>query len=283
MNVSRSVSSKTIAGAVCAAACFLAPSGAGAATLRGTVVGQPQAAGGSTVVPVLLSAASDRATGASLAKVVVPASGVRASTGPIAPLALRIGDRVSATVTKITRRSHTRRLRVTRRGLTPTFRTTQSRRTALAAKVKRAQGAVAQLQRDPTSVLDPKHPAASNDELRGQLLSIRTDLNVLIDDVRTTGEALDATVAMITAVAPADPARARALARRQAPTLDALSTDAATARTTVVALDGAVGKLDETINDVGVPSAAPLPIETVTAASNVLAAVFDLLRGSGGG
>ncbi len=261
----------------------LAPSAAGAATLRGTVIGKPVSAGANTVVPVLLSAASDRAAGGAVARVVVPRKGIRTATAILAPLGLRIGDRVSADVARVTVRPRTRVLRVTRRGLVPTFATTAKRRASITAKVRRAIAATEQLKRDPSSVLDPKNPATTNEQLRDQLLAVRTDLNFLIDDLRTTASALTATVAAITAVRPADPARRAAIEKRQARTLATLTGDAKTASDTVVAMDEAVGRLDETINAVGgVPSAEPLPIETTTTASNILNAVFDLLRGPDG-
>jgi hypothetical protein len=282
MTFSRQVLSISLVAAVCAGA-GLVPSAAGAATLRGTVVGKPVSAGKSVVVPVLLSAAGDRAAGAALARVVVPSNRVRTAFASIRPLGLRIGDRVSATVPRITTRPRATLLRVTRRGLVPTFATTQNRRVAISAKVKRAIAATEQLKLDPMSVLDPKNPATTNEQLRDQLLAVRTDLNFLISDLRTTADALEATVAAITAVRPADPSRRAAIERRQAKTLAALKRDATTARGTVVALDDAVGRLDETINAVGgAPSAAPLPIETTTTASNILNAVFDLLRGPDG-
>jgi phage-related minor tail protein len=154
--------------------------------------------------------------------------------------------------------------------------------TAVTAGVNRALAATQQLMRDPTSDLDPAHPAASNQELRDQLRAVRTELNLLIADLRTTADSLDATVALITAARPADPARRQVVTRRQAKTLASLGAEATAARSAATALDDAVAQLDETINAVGDPSASPLPIETVTAAASVLYAVLDILRGGSG-
>ncbi|MCW2999410.1 MAG: hypothetical protein JWN65_2959 [Solirubrobacterales bacterium] len=281
MNVARKVLTATVAAAGCAAG--LVPQAAGAATLDGTVIGRPTVAARSVIVPVLLSAAGERAAGAAVARVVVPrAGGLRTAYARIQPADLRVGDRVRATVTGgITTRPRSTVLRVRRRAATPSFARMDRQHTAVTAGVNRALAATQQLMRDPTSVLDPAHPAASNQELRDQLRAVRTELNLLIADLRTTADSLDATVALITAARPADPARRQVVTRRQAKTLASLGAEATAARSAAMALDDAVAQLDETINAVGDPSASPLPIETVTAAASVLYAVLDILRGSG--
>jgi hypothetical protein len=272
----------TTMAAAAAWAVGLAPHAAGAATLDATVIGRPTVAARSIVVPVLLSASGERRAGAAVARVVVPrAGGIRTVFARIQPDGLRVGDRVTASVPRVSAHPRTRVLRVTRRAATPSFARIDSQRTTATAAVTRALAATRQLAGDPLSVLDPADPAATDQELRDQLRAVRTDLNLLIADLRLTADSLDATVALITAARPAEPARLQAVTRRQAKTLASLTADAMAARTAATALDDAVGQLDETINAVGEPSAPPLPIETVTAVSNVLYAVLDILRGPG--
>ncbi|MCU1677365.1 MAG: hypothetical protein JWM93_2123 [Frankiales bacterium] len=280
MNAARKVLTTTVAATACAAC--LASQSASAATLNGTVVGRPTTAAKNVVVPVLLSSSGERTAGAAVARVVVPsAGGIRTVNARIKPADLRVGDRVSATVARITTRPRSTILRVTRRAATPSFARMDSQRSTVTAGVTRALDATKRLTTDPMSVLDPANPAADNQALRDQLRAVRTDLNFLIADLRATADSLDATVALITAARPADPARLAVVTRRQAATLDTLTADATAGRDAAKALDDAVANLDETINAVGEPSAHPLPIETVTAASNILYAVLDLLRGPG--
>lgn len=274
-----------------AAACVaLAPGVAHAATpahaqrvraaLSGTVVGRPTVAGQSVVVPVLLSSAGERTAGTALARVVAPKTGgLRASTGRLKPLDLRIGDRVTASVSRVTARLRVRVLRVTRRAGTPSFARMDGQKRTVTAGVTTAIGQAKKILDNPTSVLDPANPAASNFALREQLRAVRTDLNLLIADLRLAAGSFDTTVAQIVAARPKDAARAAVAARRQRATLDALSADAAGGRDAAKALDEAVARLDEEMNAVGQPSAEPLPIDGLAGVSNLLYQVLDLLRG----
>lgn len=294
MNAARKVLIVT-ATATASAVAFV-PQAAGAATLRGTVVGRPAVVAqkvvvqGTTppgvertrtviVVPVLLSASGERTAGAAIARVTVPATGgLKTAFARIEPGDLRVGDRVSATVSRVSVRPSAKVLRVTRRASTPSFARMDAQRASTVRKVERAIASTGRLTTDPSSTLDPKNPATSNDGLRDQLRAVRTDLNLLIADLRATADALDDTVATIAAARPQDPGRNAEVARRQAATLTRLTTDAGAARIAANGLDVAVGKLDETINAVGDPSAPPLPIEGVSAVSSLLYAVLDLLR-----
>lgn len=278
-------SRKSLTTAVLATAtAVLVPAAAGAATLDGTVVGRPVAAGHSLVVPVLLSAVDERAAGAALARVVVPrAGGLRTRTLHLAPGDLRIGDRVTAGVPRITTRPRARVLRITRRAATLSFSRIDARRAAATAGVQRAIGQTQRLLADPMSGLDPATPATTNADLRTQLRAVRTDLNLLIADLRANADAFDATVAQIVAGRPADPARRATAERREATIVSGLTADAAAGRTAATALDDAVAHLDETLNAVGDPSSTPLPVEGVTTVSTLLHQVLDLLRGPGAG
>ncbi|WP_354700773.1 hypothetical protein DSM112329_01060 [Paraconexibacter sp. AEG42_29] len=269
-----------VAAVLAAASAALVPSVADAATLTGTVVGRPSVAGQRIVVPVLLSAGGEKAAGAALARVVVPRTGgLRAPNVRLKPDDLRIGDRVTAAVPRVTARPQARTLRITRRSATPSFARMDSQRTTVTAGVKRGIAQAQKIIAAPTSVLDPDRPAASNFELREQLRSVRTDLNLLIADLRTTGAGLDAAVTQIVASRPAKGARRAAVERQQAKVLAGLGADATSARDAAKALDDAVAELDEAMNAVGTPSAEPLPVEGVTAVSSVLYAILDLLRG----
>jgi hypothetical protein len=275
----RKILATTALAAACAA---LGPAAAGAATLKGTVVGRPTVTAKSVVVPVLLSSAGERTAGTALARVVVPAArGLKSSYGRLKAADLRIGDRVTASVSRVSARPHAKALRVGRRGATPSFAKLDQQRVSVTAEITRAIASTKQLIADPTSVLDPKTPAADNNALREQLRAVRTDLNLLIANMRTTADALDATVAQIVAARPVDPARRAVAESRQKAIVDGLTSDALHGRDAAAALELAVVRLDEAMNAVGDPSAAPLPIDGLGAVSDLLYAVLDLLRGPG--
>lgn len=270
------LTSALLAGA-CAA---VAPTAAGAATLSGTVVGRPTTAGKSVLVPVLLSSSGEQAAGTALAKVVVPkATGLRTTSARIKPGDLRIGDRVSASVGKVTARPRASRLTVTRRATTPSFTKIDKQKATVTGEVTRAIGTTKQILANPTSVLNPSDPASSNSELREQLRAVRTDLNFTIADLRSTATSFDTTVATIVAARPKDAVRRAVAEQREKKVLDGLTADATAGRAAAKSLDDAVAQLDETMNDIGEPSATPIGVEGVTAVSSILYAVLDLLRG----
>lgn len=258
----------------------LAPAAAGAATLSGTVVGRPVLTAKRVVVPVLLSSAGERTAGAAVARVVVPrAGGLRTPGARLKPGDLRIGDRVTAAVPRITTRPRARTLRIVRRAGTPSFARMDAQKATVTAGVRRGIAQAERILADPMSTLDASTPATSTHELREQLRAVRTDLNLLIADLRATASSFDATVAQIVAARPRDAARRAVAESRQRPVLDGLRADAAAGRDAAKALDDAVAQLDETMNAVGEPSTAPLPIEGVTSVSTLLYAVLELLRG----
>jgi hypothetical protein len=276
--VPRKILASTVLAAACAA---LGPAAAGAATLNGTVVGEPKVTAKSIVVPVLLSSAGERTARSALASVVVPAaSGLKSSYGRLKAGDLRIGDRVTASVPRVSARPHVKVLRIGRRAATPSFAKMDQQRASVTAGINRAIASTKQLIADPTSVLDPNTPAADNNALREQLRAVRTDLNLLITSIRATADALDVTVAQIVAARPADPARRAVAERRQQPILDGLTSDALHARDAAAGLDLAVVRLDEAMNAIGDPSAAPLPIDGLGAVSDLLYTVLGLLRPS---
>lgn len=218
---------------VLACAFVFAPSAAHAATLTGTVAGAPAVSGKHLVVPLLVKGAT----------VEVTAARVVSRTGKLAAGDLRLGDRVRAEIGRVAKgRARTRVLRVTARGQAPSFATLVERR-ADAQRLARSA-----LER--TSLLDLAGlPAGTPTQLRGELLGVRRELNLLISDLRARARALEA--------------------------FDAASANEG--RTAATDLDTAVARLDQIINDVGGLSAPAINAQIVGAASDVLHGVMDLL------
>lgn len=235
-----------------------APSGAQAATVRGTVVAPPAVHGARAVVPLLSS--SGRAV-----KVVVSRRAIVTRTGRIAAGDLRFGDRVTATGARgATSRPRAQRLRVTKRGTAASFSRIAARRAATIAQVQTAIDQVSSLPSAAQQITGtPADPAVTRDRLR----DVRTRVNLAIADLRAGAVALDAAVAA-----------ARPVARSDA-YLTALTAQAADARRAADTLDGAVAGLDETINAVGGASDPAIPLSSTAAVSDLLHQVLDLLRG----
>jgi hypothetical protein len=114
--------------------------------------------------------------------------------------------------------------------------------------------------------------------LRTQLIDLRTNLNLVIADLRQTRTGLSDTIAAIERDRPSDPARRDAVARQQEPLLAGLANVRDDADDSANLLEGAVAKVDEAINEVGTESAPSIPLQTTSAVTDVLYAVLDLLR-----
>lgn len=268
---------------VCAAAlCALVvlPASAAAATsVQGTVVGAPSVKGASATVPVLVSETSRKKLRVSspLVRVRVPqARGIRAATGVLKPGGLRIGDRLRASLGRVRAgAASTRVLRVTARGGTASFDRLDASRTRARTQAQAAADAVARLDGTASGVIGA--PAETPAQLRGFLMALRFDLNLLIADLRAiAGQTADA-VARIERERPADPRRRAAVERRQAPLIAALKTSASDVTATRTALEDAVTRLDQAILDVGGVSAPSVPIGTVGTVSDVVQAVLAII------
>ncbi len=247
----------------------LLPAGAQAATLRGTVVAEPAAGR----VPVLLGEGSR--TAARLAKplVRVRAGSVRTRNGRLAASALRLGDRVSFTPARGTA-SRTSVLRVQARGSAPTFAALAASRAATQASATKALASADDL----LAGRVPQDAPDGNEKLRRDLIALRTQVNLLIADLRSTGSGFGTTLGQIAAARPVDASRAAAVARLQAPFLAGITRSRDDALAAADDLDGAVGSLDERINAVGGDSGPSLPFGTTSTASDLIKGVLDVLR-----
>jgi hypothetical protein len=249
-----------VAAAACAIALSLAAQ-ASAATLRGTVVGAPANLGGRVSVPVLVR-------GASVSEISIPARrSVRTKNGRVTAVHLRIGDRVSAQVARVARRVRATSLRVGARGRSKSFLSLSRARAAALNRVTQAAGEVDKINSNPMSLLSPDDPAKSQDELRQQLMDVRYGINLLVADMRSDADGIDAAVKAIKAVS-AHPAA-----------LIAQLTDTSSGeRKAADALAAATAKLDQYINDVGGASSPSAGINEVGTVSDILHAVLELLR-----
>lgn len=250
----------------------LLPASASAATLGGTVVGEPSAG----TVPVLLGEGSR--TAARLAKPLtrVQAVQIRTRNGRLAPSALRIGDRVAfaARGKPGARRTRTSVLRVRARGSAPTFAALAASRTATQTSAAKALASADDL----LAGRVPQDAPGGNAKLRADLIALRTQVNLLIADLRTTGAGFGTTLDQIAAARPADASRAASVAGLQAPFLTAITASRDSALTAADDLDTAVASLDERINDVGGASAPSVPFGTTSTASDLIQGVLDVLR-----
>lgn len=268
-----------LAVSACALTLLLVPA-AGAATLtRGTVVGAPTISGRLASVPVLVNEATRARLGLAepVLRVRVPhARGVRARTGVLEPGALRLGDRVRASVGRV--RSGSARseiLRVTVRGRFASFERLERSRTRARDQAVRALEEVAKLDASGSGVQGA--PASSPVELRAHLERLRYDLNLLVADLRELGPQITAVIGRIERERPAAPARREAVARRQEPLIAALRASRDDAARAQRALEDAVTRLDEALLDVGGPSAPALPLGTVGTVTDAIQAVLAIL------
>lgn len=243
--------------------CGAATAPAQSATLRGTVVAPPAVHGTSAVVPVV-------ATSGRTVKVVVPRGAIRSRAGRIAAADLRFGDRVTASGARgAASRPHARALRVTRRGTTASFGRIAKRRAATVTKVKAAIDTIAALPQQTSQITGAQ--GALPADVRDRLQAVRTDVNLAIADLRDQAVALEGAAT-----------GAAGTARGSDAYLATLRGQAGDARKVADAMDVAVGRLDEAINDVGGESAPPaVPISGVGSVSEILHDVLDLLRGLG--
>jgi len=268
---------------VCAAACaalVTLPATATAATgVQGTVVGAPSVKGATATVPVLVSETSRQKLRVSspLVRIRVPqARGIRATTGVLKPGGLRIGDRLRASLGRVrSGAASTRVLRVTARGGAASFDRLEASRTRARTQAQAAAAAVARLDSTASGVVGA--PADTPEALRGFLMDLRFDLNLLIADLRAIAGQTDDAVARIERERPTDPARRAAVERRQRPLISALRASATDVTDTRTALEEAVTRLDQAILDVGGVSAPSLPIGTVGTVSNVVQAVLAII------
>lgn len=274
-------SSSRIAVAAVAALVCCVPA-ASAATLHGTVVGEPKASKGRVVVPVLLSAAGARSAGGPLAKVSVPVrKGIRTTARSLKSSELRIGDRVAAVVSRVRRTDRASVLRVRARGTAPSFaKLAQSRATAVVS-VKNAISSVDQIKANPMTLLDPSKPAKSNEELRAQFLELRGGLNRLIADLRASAAGIESAITTIERGRPSDASRNAAVAAQQRGLLDSLASTGDGERTAATQLEAAVTQLEQYMNDIGGASAPSAGLNEVGTVSDVLHSVLELLRDPG--
>lgn len=252
---------------------------AAATSVQGTVVGAPSVTGATATVPVLVSETSRTKLRVSspLVRVRVPqARGIRATTGVLRPGGLRIGDRLRASIGRVRQGvGSTRVLRVTARGGTASFDRLDASRGRARTQAQAAADAVARLDSTASGVVGA--PAGTPEQLRGFLMDLRFDLNVLIADLRAIAEQTADAVARIERERPADARRRAAVERRQAPLIAALKASQADVTTTRTALEDAVTRLDQAILDVGGVSAPAVPIGTVGTVSDVVQAVLAII------
>jgi hypothetical protein len=248
--------------AACAAATVSITAGATPAgastTLRGRILGQPQVSGAHARVPVLLTG------GAELVLTVPARSGFRTVTaGRTRPDRTRLGDLVSARVRTPARggRARARYLTVVRRSAAPPFGELEARLSASSAGARKAVDEVGRI--SAAEAGGPQDPAA----LRATLLALRYQLNELIRGLRAQAAGMDAVRDDLHGLA-----RAEDLDRR-------LRAVAAAARNSATRLEDGVTGLDEFINSIGGPSAAPLPAAGLDTVGQVLAAAMQTLGG----
>jgi hypothetical protein len=265
---------RTLLSAVLAAIVFItAAPAAGAATLRGRILAQPQVHGTRATVPVLLDAASMRALGARSAQalVTVPAaSGFRtATTGRSAPDRTGLGDLVSARVGGLRgRAARAPYLRIERRSSAPSFGDLEAR---LAASSAGAQQALTEVRRIALAEQSGPQEQTAPSQLRMYLLGVRYQLNLLIDELRSQATGISAVVADVRGSAPAS---ADVL-------LDRLTKTGAAARWAARTLEDGVAGLDEFINSIGGLGPTSLPVGTTTTIGQVVQTVLGVLDGLG--
>jgi hypothetical protein len=239
------------------AAVWITAAPAGAATLRGRILGHPQVSGTHARVPLLLADGTE-------AVLTVPArSGFRTtSTGRTSAPRTRLGDAVKAQVRSLRGgRAEARYLVIVVRSAAPAFGDLQERLGASSAGVRRAAAEVARL--GATDVGRSTDPGP----LRLFLLQVRYSLNLLISDLRDQAGGMERVAGDVRALPKGD-----ALAGQ-------LEDAAGGARGAATKLEDGVTGLDIVINAIGGASGEPLPVGTVSEAGQVLNAALQVLDG----
>jgi len=237
----------------------VAPAGAGAATLRGRILGVPQVSGAHARVPVLLSSGAQ-------AVLTVPAkSGFRtASRGRTSAPRTRLGDVVKARVRAVARgAAKARYLVIVTRSAAPAFGDLAARLAASSAGTRQAATEVARLAAAGASGTGSQDPGV----LRLYLLQVRYVLNVLIADLRTQAGGFDKVAGDVSSLPRGDELAGR------------LKDTAGAARGAATKLEDGVTGLDEVINAIGGSSGDPLPVGTVSEVAQVLTAAQQVLDG----
>jgi hypothetical protein len=256
-----------LTGALAAVVFIAAAPAAGAAKLHGRILGRPHVDGAQATVPVLLDGASMRVLGARRAEVLVtvPArSGFRTATrGRSSAAGTRLGDVVSARIAALRGRAsiHARYLKLERRSTAPAFGELESRLAAAAAGAEQALPAAGRIA--DAEQQGPPDPG----QLRFSLLGVRTNLNLLISDLRDQARGIDDLVADLRG---SSPPPADALLQR-------LGEVAAALRGVAQTLEDGVAGLDEFINSIGGLGGGTLPAGSTDAVGQVVGTVLQTL------
>jgi hypothetical protein len=243
--------------AACLAATVLitvAAAPAGATTLRGRILGQPQVSGAHARVPIALANGAE-------AVVTVPAkSGFRtATTGRTTADRTRLGEVVSARVGALSGgRATAKYLKIVARSPAPTFAALHAQLSAAAGGAHTATDEVAKIAKATADA--PQDPGT----LRLAMLTLRSRLNTLIASLRAQASSMDAVADRVKA--------SRALAKQLADTSSG-------ARSAATRLEDGVTGLDKFINSIGGLSGAPLPVGTVSTVTQVVNAALQILDG----
>jgi hypothetical protein len=228
----------------------VAAGSADAASLHGRILGPPAVAGGHARVSVLLD------SGAPVTITVPARSGFRtASAGRTTAGGTRLGDVVSARVgwLRTGDRASAAYLKIERRSAAPTFDDLAARLGASAAGAQRAGDELARIAKAPQG--GPQDPGM----LRLFLLRLRTQLNLLIADLRMQASGMDDVRSDV-----GGPAADELIAR--------LRRTAGGARSAATKLERGVAGLDEFINSIGGLNGRPLPAGPAEVIDRVLAA-----------
>jgi hypothetical protein len=252
--VRRPLPAACLAAAVFISADLAGAAGAGGATLRGRIVGEPRLSGVHARVPLVLGDGA-------VAILTVPArSGFRTvTTGRTRADRTRLGDAVSARVRALSGgQARAKYLVITKRSVAPPFDVLHRQLRAAAQGAHQATHQVGKITAAEAS--GPQDPAA----LRFVLLGFRAQLNDLINSLRDQADNMDEVRGSV--------GRARRLVRQ-------LGAAAGAARSAATKLETGVTGLDEFINSIGGTSGDPLPVGTVGTVSDVLAAALQILDG----
>jgi hypothetical protein len=225
---------------------------AGAMTLHGRILGQPQVHGAHARVPILLSSGR-------IAVLAVPAkSGFRTvASGRTSAPATRLGDVVRARVGALRAGAgRARYLAIVQRSPAPTFADLAARLSASSDGAKTALeevGRIAKAEKD-----GPQDPA----QLRLFLLDLRYKLNVLIADLRRQAAGME---------------KAAGDVRGSGDLVDQLDKASRGARSAARDLENGVAGLDEFINSLGALNGAGLPAGGADVVAQLLATAQQVL------
>jgi hypothetical protein len=243
--------------AVLAASILITAAPAGAATVNGRILGRPQIDGVHALMPVLL------ADGAGVMLTVPAMSGFRTvTTGRTSADRTRLGDAVSATVRAVRGgRASAKYLKITKRSAAPAFGDLDASLASSSEGVKQAAAEVAAITAAEAS--GPQDPA----KLRGDLLTLRYRLNLLIAGLRSQADGMDHVKQTLSGLPKADP-------------LSGQLTGAVTgARSAATKLEEGVTGLDEFINSIGGTGGGPLPVGGVGEIGQILTTAEQILDG----